>query len=63
MTATAMDCERISPEFLDEERAVLGAMWFRQEFLCEFVDNGSGVFDRDLVESAIDDSFSPVEGF
>jgi len=63
VTATAMDCERISPEFLDEERAVLGAMWFRQEFLCEFVDNGSGVFDRDLVESAIDDSFSPVEGF
>jgi hypothetical protein len=63
VTATAMDCDRISPEFLDEERAVLGALWFRQEFQCEFVDGGAGVFDRDMVESAIDDSFSPVEGF
>ena len=63
VTATAMDCDRISPEFLDEERAVLGALWFRQEFQCEFVDGGAGVFDRDMVESALDDSFSPVEGF
>jgi hypothetical protein len=63
VTATATDCDRISAEFLDEERAVLGALWFRQEFQCEFVDGGAGVFDRDLVEGAIDDSFSPVEGF
>ena len=50
-------------EFLEEERQVLGPMWFKQEFLCEFVTSGDAMFDRDVVERALDDSFSPVEEF
>jgi hypothetical protein len=29
--------------------------------LCEFVDAGASVFDRDLVESALDDDLEPME--
>ncbi len=54
------ECERISRAFLDEERAVLGSVWFSQEYLCEFVDNGSGWFGRDLVEGALGDE-EPME--
>ena len=38
----ATECPRIPKEFLEEERGQLGGLWFRQEYLCEFVDNGSG---------------------
>lgn len=55
MAVTALDCARIDKDFLEEERAELGNLWFQQEYLCEFVENGSGVFDRDLVEGAVQD--------
>lgn len=56
----ATDCPRISPEFLEDERAELGHLWFRQEYLCEFIDNGSGVFDRDLVETSLTGDLAPL---
>jgi hypothetical protein len=34
----ASDCPRIPKQFLAEERASLGEWWFRQEYLCEFVE-------------------------
>jgi hypothetical protein len=51
----ATECRRISAEYLEEERSEMGG-WFEQEFLCEFVDNGSRAFERELVESAVDTS-------
>ncbi len=39
----------------------MGRAWFRQEYMCEFVDNGTAVFGRDLVEGAVDDGFEPLE--
>ncbi len=51
--APATECARIPAEFLEEERRELGSRWFAQEYLCEFVDNGSGWFDRSLVEAAL----------
>jgi len=60
ISVKATDCGRIRAEFLEEELAELGELWFRQEYLCEFVDRGAGVFDRDLVEGALDDSVQPV---
>lgn len=56
----ATECARISKEFLEEERAQMGAQWFRQEYLCEFVDSGAGFFDRDLVENAFDGEVKPL---
>jgi hypothetical protein len=56
----ADECPRIPREFLEEERNTMGDRWFRQEYLCEFVDSVSGVFDRDLVERAITDQVKPL---
>jgi hypothetical protein len=50
---TAAECPRIGRAFLEEERRNMGERWFRQEYMCEFVDVDSGVFDRDLVGRAI----------
>ena len=56
----ATECPRISPEFLEEERGAMGEWWFRQEYLCEFVDVNDGVFDRDLVEAALSRELAPL---
>ena len=58
--APATGCARIPGEFLEEERGAMGEAWFRQEYLCEFVDTVSGVFDRDLVEGAITGRFGGI---
>ena len=55
MAAPATECERISKEFLEEERRQLGDLWFRQEYLCEFIEDGGQLFERDLVMRALDD--------
>ena len=57
---TAEECPRIPREFLEEERATMGDRWFRQEYLCEFEDSVSGVFDRELVEQAITYDVEPL---
>jgi hypothetical protein len=51
----ATECARIPKKFLREERGVMGDVWFRQEHLCEFVDSGAGMFDRDVIEAALED--------
>ena len=56
----ATDCPRISRAFLEKERGVMGALAFRQEYLGEFVDCGTGLFERGLVEAALDDAVEPL---
>jgi hypothetical protein len=56
----ATECARIPWEFLEEERAAMGEDWFRQEYLCEFVDTHVGVFDGELVERAFDVDLEPL---
>ena len=51
---------RISSEFLEDELASMGAAWVRQEYFCEFVDSGGTVFDRAVVEGAVDDGIEPL---
>ena len=55
----ATECPRISKKFLEKQRGPLG-VWFPQEFLCEFVDNETGIFDRDVVERALDEQVRPL---
>ncbi|HVW85229.1 MAG TPA: terminase family protein [Bryobacteraceae bacterium] len=57
----ATECERISKKFLEEERAEMGPVEFAREYLCEFMDSGAGVFDRDLVEAAVDPSVDALD--
>ncbi|MCU1238952.1 MAG: hypothetical protein JWP63_6919 [Candidatus Solibacter sp.] len=61
VTVRAEDCARIPADFLKEERRSQGERWYRQEYGCEFVEPKSGVFDRDLVEAAFTNEFSPLE--
>jgi hypothetical protein len=42
-------------DFLEEEREAIGGPRFAQEYMCEFIGSGLHVFDRDLVEGALDD--------
>jgi hypothetical protein len=59
--ATAPECPRISPTFLDEERRNMGDRYFGQEYLCEFTDVRSGVFDPDLIAQAFSYEIQPLE--
>jgi hypothetical protein len=57
----ATECPRIAASFLEQERGELGPLWFAQEYLCEFVDNGYEMFSREMVESAFDENISPLD--
>jgi hypothetical protein len=59
---TAHDCPRISPEFLEEERAASGDWWFSQEYLCEFRDTVDQVFATDLILKAMNDDTPQLFG-
>jgi hypothetical protein len=49
---TGPEIPRISPEFLANERAELGDFVYRQEYLCEFLDDETQVFASDLIAAA-----------
>ena len=53
---TAYDCPRISQAFLDEERAALGEWWFKQEYLCEFVDRTDSLFSYESIMAAFENN-------
>ncbi len=59
---TAYDCPRISPAFLEQERAALGDRWFNQEYLCEFSDTIDQVFAYEHVMAALDANVQPLFG-
>jgi len=59
LSVPATECPRIPKEHLEEAREQEGMAWFRQEYMCEFVDDGNSTFDRDLVERALDDYVQP----
>ncbi len=59
---TAYDCPRISPQFLESERAALGDRWFNQEYLCEFSDTIDQVFAYEHVMGALDPQVQPLFG-
>src|SRR6185295_10528743 len=50
----ANECPRISAEFLEEERTANSDRFFRQEYMCEFVDREDGAFREAWIESSID---------
>ncbi|MCJ0825957.1 phage terminase large subunit [Luteimonas sp. 50] len=57
---TAHDCPRIDPEWLAEERRLIGDWQFRQEYECEFVDTDEQFFASDLIEAALTNEVSPL---
>ena len=59
---TANECPRITEEFLQEERASLGDWWFRQEYMCEFVETVDQIFSYSQVMSALSEEIKPLFG-
>jgi phage FluMu gp28-like protein len=59
-TAVAADCQRISAEFLEDERRSLGEWTYAQEYECAFYDSESSVFQTALIERALSDDVQPL---
>lgn len=59
---TAYDCPRIDKDWLDRERQLIGDWWFRQEYLCEFVETSDSVFNYEDIRAAIDSTVTPLFG-
>jgi hypothetical protein len=60
ISITADNCPRISPAFLKEEQASLGQWWYRQEYMCDFVEPIEQVFGFDLITKAITPTVEPL---
>lgn len=56
---TALQCPRITREFLVEERRSLGERWYRQEYLCSFEDTIDAVFAYSDIQAALRDDLEP----
>jgi hypothetical protein len=56
----ATECPRIAASFLEEERASLGDRWFRQEYMCEFLEADDALFSREVVERAMTEEVKPL---
>jgi hypothetical protein len=50
--STAVDCPRIDPAFLREQRRVLGERWFNQEYNAIFVEAVGQVLPGDQIDRA-----------
>ncbi len=59
---TADDCPRISREFLEQERKTIGDWWYRQEYMCDFVETDDQVFAYEDVQRALDIDVKPLFG-
>jgi hypothetical protein len=53
----ATDCPRIDAEFLEDERRTLGDFWWRQEYMCEFLDPIEGAFSSEDIKAAMEEDF------
>jgi hypothetical protein len=60
--ATAWDCPRVSRAFLEEQRALIGDRWFRQEYECSFEETLDQVFSTDAVIRAFETDETPLFG-
>lgn len=59
---TAAECPRISAAFLDDERNNMPAIWYTQEYECEFTETIDQMFGHDLVASAMTADVAPLFG-
>ena len=59
---TAYDCPRMSREWLEQEHAAIGDWWFRQEYMCEFVETTDQVFSYDDIMRTLETDAKPLFG-
>lgn len=59
---SAHDCPRIGPDFLEEERRSLPAMFFASEYMVEFTEAEDSVFTYEHVQAALSTEVQPLFG-
>jgi len=57
---TARDCPRIPKEWLEQERKSIGDWWYKQEYMCEFVETTDQVFSYEDIRRALDPTVKPL---
>lgn len=57
---TADQCPRISKDWLERERQMIGDWWYLQEYFCEFVETDDQVFNYDDIQAALDPELKPL---
>ena len=57
---SALDCPRISPEFLEEERRTLGQTAFESEYGLIFHDDAMAAFPSDVINGIFDQELLPI---
>lgn len=60
LSVKASACPRISPEFLEEERRILGARWYEMEYENVFGDDIAAVFSSEDIARAVSDDVTPL---
>jgi len=58
---TALNCPRITAEFLANEKRTHPAGYFDQEYMCEFSDTVESVFSWDDIEKMQDNEVEPMD--
>lgn len=61
ISVKATECPRISPEWLEKQRARGGPERFRREYMAEFIQDDASAFDAEMVDSAMDAGIAPFE--
>jgi len=61
VSVKATECERISAAFLEEERGEMTGDWFAQEYMCEFTGSDDAVFERALIDAAMDKTVTELK--
>lgn len=57
---SAVENKRLSPYFLANERRTVPDMWFRQEYLVEFLDTMDAVFRHEDIMNLLDETVLPL---
>jgi hypothetical protein len=53
ITADATECPRITPEFLESEKKLLGDFYFKQEYLIQWLEPEGSLFTLEEIEQAV----------
>ncbi len=56
----ASECPRISPDWLEKEKARIGSWWFSQEYECAFNDNVDQIFATANINAAVSTEIEPL---
>lgn len=58
---TAYECPRYDEKYLRDKKEMMPELWFRQEYMAEFVDAENQLFSLDDIQAAFQQSLEPLD--